>query len=140
MSKITDLDMNKSMKLCLSLAALPSLCIGQDAPNFPMKRLSEIKSEKERCAYIIALADAGKFQFGQSWSKIEPFFDVDKLTHEIDPNTKHVIVYLKDQHFQKKPQIIDGYPAASGFSGWYVVIELGGANIIRKFYLSNSHK
>lgn len=130
--------MNNLIKLYLCLVFTSGLCFGQDSATFIVKPLSQIASEKERCVYVIELADSGLLAAGKPWKGVEKVFDLGLLTHEIS-NGKELVAHLIAQRDQSVLNSA-GQVVATAFYGWYVVIELDRGNKIRKFHLSNTHK
>jgi hypothetical protein len=128
------------MNICKTLIFLMMGCdlaYAQAKPPFALKKLSDFRSEKERCAYIVDLADAHFLDFAHDWGTVRPVFDLGLRGYpERDGD---IIASLSDPLPVEKADKAGPMKAQARNGHWYVVINLVQGKILR-FYLSNISK
>jgi hypothetical protein len=101
------------------------------------KKLSEIEKERERCYYIVELADSGSLK---NWESLRSIFDLGFEKSETREGHRIVAHLVNQNIIPNNPKDKEGRLIATASFGWYVVFDVDLQGNVRKFHLSNSHK
>jgi hypothetical protein len=126
------------LKMIALLVAGCNIALAQAPPPFNLKKLSAIPSERERCIYIVELADEHILGVGVKWDAVKPMFDLGLLDFRKQKSFLAPLMAPKPRSKVVGPNA-DWVVGQIPLYNWYVFLTIHDGVIV-DFYLSNSGK